>query len=457
MSLPEIGAALGYAGFVLWAALGMGSVALLARAILAEALAPLVRALAPALGAAMALAALVIAIASQAVLYWDSLSKPTLAVTSWAIQLCCGGVRVEGDIITMDAFRVRIDATCSGIEGMVLITLFLSGYLYVHRRDFRFPRALIALPAGLVLSFAANIVRLVLLIIIGARIDPVLAGEGFHSMAGWIFFCLLSVVMMASLPRIAWLRQRRAEARPTPPHLTARTDAPADDLSPRVTIACLLPFALWLAAGLLTAAVSVAGAPFYALKAGAAAVALWLMRDVYRAGLSDPRAAAPVPTARAAQGGWWPGLAPWVIGLGVYVFWMILSPLPEEPRPAPPVFLSTWPVALAALWVCVRVIGSVLVVPVIEELAFRGYLQRRLMSAQIAQVPIGAWTWMSALGTALAFGLLHGNWIAGVLAGLAFAWAARIRGRLRDAILAHALANALIAVSVLALGRWDLW
>jgi choline dehydrogenase-like flavoprotein len=31
------------------------------------------------------------------------------------------------------------------------------------------------------------------------------------------------------------------------------------------------------------------------------------------------------------------------------------------------------------------------------------------------------------------------------------------RGRLADAILAHGLANASIAVAVLEFGRWDLW
>jgi len=38
-----------------------------------------------------------------------------------------------------------------------------------------------------------------------------------------------------------------------------------------------------------------------------------------------------------------------------------------------------------------------------------------------------------------------------------FAVAWMRRGRLGDAILAHALANACIAVAVLGFGRWDLW
>jgi membrane protease YdiL (CAAX protease family) len=51
------------------------------------------------------------------------------------------------------------------------------------------------------------------------------------------------------------------------------------------------------------------------------------------------------------------------------------------------------------------------------------------------------------------FGALRGRWLAGMI----FAVTLYRRGKLGDPILAHATADALIAVTVLATGRWALW
>ena len=104
-----------------------------------------------------------------------------------------------------------------------------------------------------------------------------------------------------------------------------------------------------------------------------------------------------------------------------------------------------------------RLVGSCLIVPVVEELAFRGFLLRWLVSPEFEHVPPRAWTWSAFLLSSLAFGALHGHWILGTFAGLVFAVVLVRRGRLGDAILAHALTNAGIVVAVLAFGRWDLW
>ena len=40
---------------------------------------------------------------------------------------------------------------------------------------------------------------------------------------------------------------------------------------------------------------------------------------------------------------------------------------------------------------------------------------------------------------------------------MAFALALYRRGQIGDAVLAHVVANALIAISVLVLGNWSLW
>jgi CAAX prenyl protease-like protein len=114
------------------------------------------------------------------------------------------------------------------------------------------------------------------------------------------------------------------------------------------------------------------------------------------------------------------------------------------------------PAGLALAWVVFRVVGSVVTVPVAEELAFRGYALRRLASSDFEQTPL-RFTWLSFLLSSILFGALHGRWLAGTVAGMFYACALYRRGRVGDAILAHATTNALIAADVLILGNWNLW
>jgi membrane protease YdiL (CAAX protease family) len=44
-----------------------------------------------------------------------------------------------------------------------------------------------------------------------------------------------------------------------------------------------------------------------------------------------------------------------------------------------------------------------------------------------------------------------------LVAGILYAYAQKRRGLLSDAIIAHAVTNALIALQVLVLGHWALW
>ena len=109
-------------------------------------------------------------------------------------------------------------------------------------------------------------------------------------------------------------------------------------------------------------------------------------------------------------------------------------------------------------WVILRLIGGVVTVPIAEELAFRGFGLRRLISSDFESVPWKSFTWTSLLISSLLFGAMHGErWLAGTAAGILYALAMRWRGRLGDAILAHAVTNGLLAVWVLAFGRWELW
>ena len=93
----------------------------------------------------------------------------------------------------------------------------------------------------------------------------------------------------------------------------------------------------------------------------------------------------------------------------------------------------------------------------IEELAFRGFLLRRLIDADFTSVEPDRAALPAIALSSLAFGALHQSWLAGTLTGLLFAAALLRRGRLADAVVAHATANAVLALLVLGTGRWSLW
>ena len=70
----------------------------------------------------------------------------------------------------------------------------------------------------------------------------------------------------------------------------------------------------------------------------------------------------------------------------------------------------------------VRLLGLVLVVPLIEELFWRSFLLRWLIDSDFWKVPIGKVTPMAAAVTSVLFALAHPEWLPAVLTGALWAW-----------------------------------
>ncbi len=105
-----------------------------------------------------------------------------------------------------------------------------------------------------------------------------------------------------------------------------------------------------------------------------------------------------------------------------------------------------------------RIGGSVLLVPIVEELFWRAWLMRRLISVRFADVPLGAYTAQSFWLTAVLFASEHGAfWDVGLAAGIAYNWWMLRTRSLADCILAHAVTNGCLAAYVLMTGRWQYW
>lgn len=104
-----------------------------------------------------------------------------------------------------------------------------------------------------------------------------------------------------------------------------------------------------------------------------------------------------------------------------------------------------------------RLAGAVLVVPVMEELFWRSFLIRYIISNDFSKVPIGTFSWASFLITVVLFGLEHHYFLAGMMAGAVFNLLLYTTRSISQCILAHAVANLALGIYVLQTGQWHFW
>ena len=328
-------------------------------------------------------------------------------------------------ILGTSAFQVHIAPACSGYEGMALVTVFVAVYVWLFRNELRFPQALLLFPLGILAIYLANVIRLAALILLGTHISPEVAVSGFHSQAGWIAFTVIAVGVIAVAHRMPFFT-----GTDTQHQVTNKT---------HLATALLTPFLLMLAAAMIAAAFSADFNVFYPMQVIVTAAAIWHFRRGY------------------SRLGWewsWQAVA---IGIAVFGAWIILEPASDTSMSPVEAGLAELPYWAAFIWIFFRVAGSVIAVPVAEELAFRGYLIRKLIARDFENIPLNRFTWLSFLLSSVLFGLLHDRWLAGTIAGMLFALALYRRGQLGDAVVAHVTANALIAAYVLVYAKWVLW
>lgn len=362
---------------------------------------------------------------------WASLADDTLRAVELVLRVGAAELVVDrpARVIGTPGFRVHISPACSGYEGFGLVTAVVGCYLVLCRRELRFPAALVLLPLALAASWVLNVLRIAALVGIGAAGWPVIAVNGFHTQAGWLAFnaVALGVILLGrKVPALA--------RRPDPQRAEG---APLNEPNPAAPY--LVPLMVVVGTAMATAAATEGVDRLYGLRVLTGGLALWAFRRAY---------------AVLAPG---VSLAALACGLAVYGVWIGCEAL-IPPPPAETGNPLDLPATERALWFALRVIGAVLLVPVVEELAFRGYLMRRLQGDELGTDTRVRWNWFAVLASSVLFGALHpGRWVAGTLAGVAFAWCYTRRGRLFDAVVAHAVANAALAAHVVATGQWDLW
>lgn len=121
---------------------------------------------------------------------------------------------------------------------------------------------------------------------------------------------------------------------------------------------------------------------------------------------------------------------------------------------------TTMPEALKhnILFLVVRILGTAVAVPLVEELFWRGWLMRWLIDKDFLSVPLGKYIPSAFWIVALLFASEHGSfWEVGLAAGIIYNWWIIHTKNLADCILAHAVTNAVLAAYVLLAGQWQYW
>lgn len=151
----------------------------------------------------------------------------------------------------------------------------------------------------------------------------------------------------------------------------------------------------------------------------------------------------------------WAGLGPLFDATGLKSSWIEVKAKPTQTPWNPLTFFTS--VALGWFFVVVRIAGSTLVVPPMEEVFFRSFVYRYVTKPDFQSVPLGQFAWTPFIVTSVLFGFEHREWLAGILCGFAYQGLVCWKKRLGDAIVAHAITNLLLGLWVVHRGAWHFW
>lgn len=154
------------------------------------------------------------------------------------------------------------------------------------------------------------------------------------------------------------------------------------------------------------------------------------------------------------------------VGLGVFALWI-------APDALIPAWRSHWlfqnavtghlktsipPTELTPLMLTLRTMRAALIVPIVEELFWRGWLVRWLQDSRFSRVPLGQYTPLAFWATTILFAAEHGPyWEVGLACGALYNWWMWRTKSLGDLILVHAVTNLALSLYVIGAGRWTFW
>jgi hypothetical protein len=155
--------------------------------------------------------------------------------------------------------------------------------------------------------------------------------------------------------------------------------------------------------------------------------------------------------------GWWIGVAAGIAALGIWVSPQEFFGAEQRTGGFDVWFFGGGTVAKWNLWL--RMIRLVIVVPLLEEIFWRGFLLRHLISEPFHEVPWGTRSWAAFGIVAGLFALAHWGpdfWPALITGALynAVAWWTRSLGA---CVIAHAVTNLLLSGYIFKTQQWGFW
>ena len=120
--------------------------------------------------------------------------------------------------------------------------------------------------------------------------------------------------------------------------------------------------------------------------------------------------------------------------------------------------LSIPPGDLTPLMLALRTARAALLVPVLEEFFWRGWLPRWIQGSPFHKIPLGQYTPLAFWATALLFAAEHGPfWEVGLACGIIYNLWMRHTRSLGDLVLTHAVTNLALSLYVIARHDWRFW
>jgi CAAX prenyl protease-like protein len=161
----------------------------------------------------------------------------------------------------------------------------------------------------------------------------------------------------------------------------------------------------------------------------------------------------------------WPGSI--AVGLAIFLVWIAPELLVRGYRDHPLFSNSLFghlhssfsAEALHNPWVLAwRTARATLIVPVVEELFWRGWLLRWLIHPHFQRVPLGKYAPVAFWATAVMFASEHGAyWDVGLIAGIIYNWWMIRTKSVADCVLMHAVTNCALSIFIILSGNWQYW
>lgn len=151
------------------------------------------------------------------------------------------------------------------------------------------------------------------------------------------------------------------------------------------------------------------------------------------------------------------------LGVAVLVFVLWISPqaffgfAPRTDGFNPDLFAAQ-PTAYWAT-VLLRFLRLVVIVPLIEEIFWRGFLLRYFINEKFTTVPFGAFSWLSFGVVTAGFTFAHSSadWLAAAVTGALYNFVAYRTKSLSACVLAHAVTNLLLGLWIMQTKQWGFW